>query len=51
MRCHDFFFSFVYVKLLYTKLTKELETGQRFKRIKSDTSEWVEYTEVTREYD
>jgi len=31
------------------KLKRELEKGQRLKRIKSDTRERVENTEVTRE--
>jgi len=51
MHCRDFFFNFSYLKLSYAKLIRELERGQCFKRIKSDTSEWVEYTEVTRECD
>ena len=37
------------LKLSQIRLLKELEIGQYLKRIKSDTSEWVEYTKVTRE--
>jgi len=32
------------------KLNKKLEIRQHLYRIKSDTSEWVEYTKVTRKY-